>query len=216
MFVKQLIGRQAGEIVEMEFAEAKVCLDAGTAQRVSDEEIEAASHQPAASRVNHTDEQLLAGYRIDPAPDNSGYDAFDAGGVPLNKDFTYRNFPQARDAVLAHSRAARGLPPAGETVTTTDKSEGEAEAGYSKMRQADLKAECEKRGIDAADAKKNADYVALLERDDVVTAAVASKDWDVLTEDEMKAKAEALSVDLAAATNKDEMVAVYQAAHPKA
>lgn len=112
MFVRQLIGRQVGAIVEMPFEAAQAGLAAGTVAAVSDAEIAGAGLGPVAGMEEVPPEKLLEGYRIEPSASGTGFDLFDAGGVPLNQA-PIHNHAAARDLALEKARAARGLAPAG-------------------------------------------------------------------------------------------------------
>src|SRR4051812_6481870 len=108
MFVMQLIGRQTDIAVDMPFAEAQACIGNGTARRATDAEITAAMENSTAPHVNVTPEQLLAGYRTEPAL-SGGFDVYDAGGVMIS-EAPLHNQIVAREFVLKHALHSRGLP----------------------------------------------------------------------------------------------------------
>lgn len=217
MFVRQKIGRQAGQIVEMPFAEAKANIDAGTADRLTDEEIQEAGHQAAASNAEVPPDQLMLGYRIEPA-ESGGFNLFDAGGVPVNKEGPFHNHIAARDAALKHARAMRGLPDLFDGAIG-DSNSGTSEAGddYEKMTVEQLKAVADERKLDSSGARSKKDWVHLLKHDDKVKAAIASGDFDALTVADLKVIAEERNIDVTGLTTKPEIVdAVKNGAKAKA
>lgn len=212
MYVKQLVGRQAGQIVEMDPAVAKSAIESGTAEKPTDEEIQEAGHQVDQRDVIVEPRQITLGYRAEPALDG-GFDLFDPGGVKLNKDQPYHNLPEAMNAAEQFGRRARGLPEKAEVED--DKSKAGLQPGepipYDKMTVEQMRAESDRRGIDSSKATKKADWIVLLERDDKVKAAIASGDLDVLTVDELKKLAAERNVDLAGKTAKPDIVDAVKA-----
>lgn len=111
MFVRQKIGPQAGEIIEMPYLAAQNCLDVGSAEAVTDEEITAAGLKPADITPPAKAETIPPGYRVDLCVDlddddneftPGGYDVFDAGGVRLTADVDIPNLVAARSFAWDH------------------------------------------------------------------------------------------------------------------
>ncbi len=209
MFVKQLIGRQAGFVIDMPFAEAKACIDNGTAERATEDDITAALEQSTAPNVDVTPEQLMAGYRTESA-ESGGFDVFDAGGVKISQD-PLHNQIAARDFVLQHSRRVRGLPEAdlfagkGEGGGSSDGDDAQEE-DYDGHTVEELRKMADDRKVDTSKATKKADYVSALKRDDKVKKAIAEKDFEHLTIAELKAFAEEKNIDLGDANSKTDIV----------
>lgn len=104
MFVRQLIGRQAGEIVEMPYHAGTSCIAMGTAGSVTDEEVAAAGLAPAPGPTQASAEGLPPGYRV--TQTDGVYDLFvgdDADGVALN-EIPLRNMVEARSVAESHRR----------------------------------------------------------------------------------------------------------------
>lgn len=76
MFVRQLIGRQAGQIIEMPFSAAEACLSNGTVQRVTEAEIIAAGHTPPQQPPAPEPAVVPDGYEALTRIDGQGYDVF--------------------------------------------------------------------------------------------------------------------------------------------
>ena len=212
MFVMQLIGRQADTVIDMPFAEAKACMEAGTVRQATQEEITAAMEQPSAPFVAPRDEILLAGYRMEPS-ENGGYEVFDAGGVKISKseEKPLRNQLEARDFILAHARRTRGLPDPG--VLRGDKADDGAggEVDYEEMKVDELKALAERRGVAATGNKPT--IIKALERDDTVRKAIADRDFEVLHVDELRAHAEQEQIDLAGKHSKPDIIDAISERH---
>lgn len=102
MFVRQLVGPQAGEIIEMPHHAGQACLAVGTAESVTDEEIAEAGLRPAAEFVPVKPDALPDGYRAEPA-DGGGYNVIDAGGVNLTPETDIPNLAAARSFALDHA-----------------------------------------------------------------------------------------------------------------
>lgn len=111
MFVRQKIGPQAGEIIEMPYLAAQNCLAVGTADPVTDEEIAEAGLAPAVVTPPNKAETLPPGYRVDLCVDlddddneftPGGYDVFDAGGVRLTATTDIPNQAAARSFAWDH------------------------------------------------------------------------------------------------------------------
>lgn len=114
MFVRQKIGPQAEQIIEMPYVAAQACIDAGTAESVTDEEIQEAGLVPAEVTPPNKAETLPPGYRVDLAVDlddddneftPGGYDVFDAGGVRLTAEVDIPNQAAARSFAWDHYEA---------------------------------------------------------------------------------------------------------------
>lgn len=125
MFVRQKIGPQAGEIIEMPYLAAQNCLSVGSADPVTDEEVAAAGLKPADITAPAKAETIPPGYRVDLCVDldddeneftPGGYDVFDAGGVRLTADIDIPNLVAARSFAWDHydadQEAARQPEPA--------------------------------------------------------------------------------------------------------
>lgn len=205
MFVMQLIGRQADTVIDMPYAEAKACIDNGTARRATEDEITAEMERTTAPVTNVSREQLLAGYRMEPN-EAGGYDVFDAGGVKVSQE-PLRNQLEAQNWVLGYSSRVRGLPD--DLFTQTSGGEGaggDGDVDYSKKTVEDLQKIAADRGIDSSGAKKKADWVDLLERDDKVKKALADGEYEVLTIAELKKVAADRHIDLGDATVKADII----------
>lgn len=114
MFVRQLIGPQAGEIIEMPYLAAQNCLSVGTVQEVTDAEIAEAGLKPADVTAPAKAETVPPGYRVEEfvAVDDDdekftpgGYDVFDAGGVMLTAEHDIPNLAAARSFAWDHYEA---------------------------------------------------------------------------------------------------------------
>ena len=106
MFVRQLIGRQAGTIVEMPFHAATAALACGTCSEVSDAEIAAAGIVTAPRVSAVTAEEAPRGYRIEADP-VAGYNVRDPGGVQMNAQ-PFPNLSAARSFAHNHHQHAAG------------------------------------------------------------------------------------------------------------
>lgn len=96
MFVRQLIGREAGNIINMPYDAAQSCLAMGTVAAVTDEEIADAGLQAPEPVVANRPDELPRGFRVEVIP-SGGYDLFDPGGVNISKDVDLPNLIAARD-----------------------------------------------------------------------------------------------------------------------
>jgi hypothetical protein len=208
MFVRQLIGRQANQIVDMPYADAMANLNAGTAARVTDDEVREAGHQAEAANLEVPPEQLLSGYRIEPAIEG-GFDLYDPGGVKVSEK-PFHNHIEARAGAIAYARKARGLPDLFDPTGQGGKSSsagGDTEVDYEDMKVDDLKALADKRGVAATGNK--AAIIKALERDDTVRQAIAARDFEVLHVDELRAHAEKEQIDLTGKTSKQDIVEAF-------
>lgn len=156
MFVRQLIGREAGAIVELPYHAATACLAGGTAAEVTDEEIAAAGLTlPPAAPVNEP-EQLPRGYRAEPDIEGYGYNVIDPGGVTLNQR-PLPNLAAARS--LAHEHA----DPRPKLAEEAGNDEDDEPVDLAVLTRAQLDALAAERGIDVHDAKNKADVIAAIE-----------------------------------------------------
>ena len=103
-WVRQLIGRQRDEIVQMQHHEAEACLANGTVTTVTEDELLAAgipSRQTGNGEV--AKEEPPPGYRIDIAPEGEGYDVF---GPDQRERLNVELMPnKAAARVFAHEHA---------------------------------------------------------------------------------------------------------------
>lgn len=202
MYVRQLVGRQAGQIVEMPHEVGKAAIEGETAAAVTDAEIHDGGFQAINQDLPVTPDALLAGYRIEPSASGGGFDLFDQGGVRVN-EAAYHNYIEAREGALQYARRARGLP---DLFDGTDGKDEPGEDAYDKMNVQFLRAEADKRGINSSGATKRADWLALLKRDDEVKKALAEGNYDALTVDELKKVVADRKVDLGDATSKEDII----------
>lgn len=208
MFVKQLIGRQANMVIDMPFAEAKACIDNGTAVQATQEEITAAMEQSSAPVVAPPNEVLLAGYRVEPS-EKGGYDVFDAGGVKISdsEKQPLRNQLEAREFVLVYSRRVRGLPEPTELGEAGGNAGGAGDDdNYKDHTVEELQKMAADRGLETSGATKKADWVRLLDRDDKVKKALADGEYEVLTVAELQKLAADRRIDLGDAKTKVDIV----------
>lgn len=162
MFVRQLIGREAGNIINLPFTAAQSCLAMGTAGEVTDEEIAAAGLEPEPVVVNRPDE-LPHGFRVETIP-GGGFDLYDPGGVNISKDVDLPNLIAARD--LAWSI----LHPAEAAEASVDTTALEA------LNKADLQKIADDAGIEIASGAKKAEIVAALVAAGITAPPVADAD----------------------------------------
>lgn len=105
MFVRQLIGREAGSIIPLPYHAAQAALDMGTCAPVTDEEIAQAGLDPEPSIVLVKPDEMPEGYRVDVA-EGGGYNVIDAGGVNLTPDLEIPNLAAARSFAMEHAGLA--------------------------------------------------------------------------------------------------------------
>lgn len=217
MWVRQLIGRQAGTIVEMPFADAQLAKANDTAADVTAEEIAEAGHQVQAQATEAPAEKMIEGYRVESSLRGGGFDVFDAGGVRINDD-PLHNHIVARDHAVAHARAMRALPP---LAVKTDRT-----AEYEKSTVDQLKAEAKARSVDDSKATKKKDWVTLLINDDAEKAkseagagtgangdVVQDPDFDAMSIAQLEVIAADQNIDLAGITDQPAMAAAVKAAY---
>jgi hypothetical protein len=195
MFVRQLIGREAGTIINLPAHAAEASLLAGTVSTVTDEELAEAGLNETPAEPLPYPEQMPPGFRAEPSEDG-GFDVLDAGGVTLNTEFI-PNLPAARsfahDYVAAQSTTAPAVDP---------------EPNLDKLSRAELDALAASRNIDVSKAKNKAEVVALLQGEGVER----QPDFGAMSDDELKAYAEEHEIDLADATEHADVIAAIEAA----
>ncbi|TPJ60829.1 Rho termination factor N-terminal domain-containing protein [Mesorhizobium sp. B2-6-1] len=153
MFVRQLIGREAGTIIELPYHAATASLGMGTCAEVTDDEIAEAGLTPAPTYSAIRPDEMPDGYRA-VASEGGGFDVIDAGGVVVNQEFI-PNLPAARSFALA--LAGHEVPPA-DPVEVNDPDED-----LEKMTRAELDALAAERGVDISEAKNKGDVIAALQ-----------------------------------------------------
>lgn len=99
-----------------------------------------------------------------------------------------------------------------EPETESDRSDAMEEVAYEAMKRDELNALADRRGIDTSAAKNKGDVVALLKRADVVDAAIAARDYDVLTIEELHWLAEQRDIELGDDVERDAAIAAIVAA----
>lgn len=109
MWVKQLIGRLAGSVVDLPFSAAENAIANGTALAATDREVIDAGFAVAAGPAPVALDVMPIGYRVEPT-EVGGFDLFDAAGIRLNGE----PLPNMA-AVLsfAHDHVAATVLPAG-------------------------------------------------------------------------------------------------------
>lgn len=196
MFVRTLIGRAAGSIIEMPYHAATACFAVGTAERVTDEEI-AAAGLIQDTRPVVDPEQFPDGYRAEPE-EWGGFYVLDPGGVTLNE----RPFPNLAAArSFAHEHA--NPPPTPERELTDE------EKALLENTRAVLEEMATARGIDFSKAKTKGDIVALLLAAPVPPPVV---DLKTLTHDELVKLAGERAVDLTGMDKDEDIVAALELA----
>lgn len=213
MYARQLVGRQAGSIVEFPPEVAKAKIADGTAEEVSEKEIREDGLNSAHQDTPVKPDQLLAGYRIEPA-DEGGFHLLDAGGVKVVKGDgddatdTFHNQPEARAFALEHALRVRHMAqPWDPSAETGDKDD----AKYDDMTVPQLRVEVEKRGIVPVPGAKKAEFVAALDRDDKIGTAIADGKIESVSEDDLRAYAADHKIDLVDKTSKDGVIAAIKA-----
>ncbi|GLK67013.1 hypothetical protein [Hansschlegelia plantiphila] len=106
MFVRQLIGRQSGAILDMPYEAATSNIAAGTCAPVTDHELREAGVAPEGGLEAARPEGIPSGFRIEPTEDG-GFDVYEAGGIRIN-DQPFPNIPAARSAVLDYAGLDHG------------------------------------------------------------------------------------------------------------
>lgn len=128
MFVRLLIGRDAGQIQNQPYHAATGNLAAGTVALVTDEELAEANLLVPATGDQGVEEVLPEGYSARPS-DGGGFDLFKEDGVQVN-EIPFPNLAAARS--FAHLQASEGKGTAGqdpdvETMTVAQLKEFAAE-----------------------------------------------------------------------------------------
>jgi hypothetical protein len=145
MFVRQLIGREAGNIIDMPYSAAQSCLAMGTVASVTDDEIAAAGLETEPVTANLPDE-FPRGFRVEALPEG-GFDLFDPGGVNISEEVTLPNLVAARDYAW---NIVNPAPPAPEPTA------------LDKLNKADLLKIAEDAHVEVASSAKKADIIAAL------------------------------------------------------
>lgn len=118
-FVRQLIGRQAGQIVEMPFHVMQACLATGTAAAVTEDEMREAGIAPP--RVSDVEPDTFPdGYAAVPDEGGAGFNVTGPDGA-LIREMPFRNLAEARAAAVEHAGAA---PAEAEPVEPTRRRRG--------------------------------------------------------------------------------------------
>lgn len=151
MFVRQLIGREAGNIINMPYDAAQSCLAMGTVAAVTDEEVAAAGLESPEPVVANRPDELPRGFRVEVIP-GGGFDLFDPGGVNISKDVDLPNLVAARDLAWSVMLPTEAAPEA----VAADASALEG------LKKAELQEIAEKAGLDIASDAKKADIIAAL------------------------------------------------------
>ncbi|ARM12127.1 MULTISPECIES: Rho termination factor N-terminal domain-containing protein [Rhizobium] len=146
MFVRQLIGREAGNIIYMPYDAAQSCLAMGTVAAVTDEEIADAGLEAPEPVVANRADELPRGFRVEAIP-GGGFDLFDPGGVNISKDVDLPNLVAARDLAWSVVHPA-------ETAPDT--------AALEELNKADLLKIAEGASVDIPSGAKKADIIAAL------------------------------------------------------
>ncbi|MGO8093218.1 Rho termination factor N-terminal domain-containing protein [Rhizobium leguminosarum] len=146
MFVRQLIGREAGNIINMPYSAAQSCLAMGTVEAVTDEDIAAAGLEPAEPLVANRPDELPRGFRVENIP-GGGFDLYDPGGVNISRDVDLPNLIAARDLAWSILHPAEAAP------DTT---------ALEELTKADLLKMAEAADIELAGNAKKADIIAAL------------------------------------------------------
>lgn len=148
MFVRNLIGRNAGQIQEQPYHVASSNISMGTAEIVTDDEISAAGLTPPDPNLRETMERFPEGYTCK-RDDVYGYLLFGPDGEQINEQ-PFPNLTQARSAAYNHS----GLVKVEEAEVPK----------IARMTVAELKQFAADKGFNIATAKNKAEMVALIER----------------------------------------------------
>jgi hypothetical protein len=167
MFVRLLIGRDAGRIVEQPYHAATANLAAGTVEQVSHEEAAEAGLSPTPAHAGEFahPEALPRGYRVEPSIDDDtpigGFDVLDPGGVRVNQE-PLRNHTEARSLAREHALSAR-FPETGDPEAqslTESEDEVEIPENWRDMNAADLK---ELASYFSDDVRNKSDAIEVIE-----------------------------------------------------
>jgi hypothetical protein len=128
MFVRQLIGRNAGQIVEMPYHAGSSNITMGTCAAVTDAELSEAGIEIPAMNSESPPEAMPEGFIVKDA-EGGGFDILDGDGEVLNQDHipnlaAARSFAQAKFAERANEsksvKSALDPVPEGEPLNLTD------------------------------------------------------------------------------------------------
>lgn len=163
MFVRQLIGRTAGTIIEMPYSAAEACLANGTVALVTDEEIRQAGFSPPEPPPRAVVPLVPHGYEAHSRIDGQGYDLFrqpvnrnergDITDEPVNPT-PLHNLAALRDFITQVVEAPARVDPPCPVVEIPD--------GWVELKADDMKALAVSLGADPAPATK-ADAAAFIE-----------------------------------------------------
>ncbi|MBB4574394.1 hypothetical protein [Rhizobium lentis] len=162
MFVRQLIGREAGNIINMPYDAAQSCLAMGTVEAVTDEEIAAAGLEAPEPVVANRPDELPRGFRVE-AITGGGYDLFDPGGVNISLDVELPNMIAARELAWSVIHPVDATP-------DTDALEA--------LSNAELYELCENARIEISSRAKKADLIAALIAAGITAPPVAAPEGD--------------------------------------
>jgi hypothetical protein len=165
MFVRQLIGREAGNIITLPYVAATSSLAMGTCAPVTDEEIAEAGLLAVEEFRHPSPEEMPRGLRAVPSL-GGGFDVVDDGGVILNGG-CLPNLPAARSFAtdLIASQSTTATP----DVEAEAEAEVETEVGstppidFEKLTRKELEALAADRGVDASGARTKDDVIAALQ-----------------------------------------------------
>lgn len=202
MFMRQKIGAQAGQIIEVPAHVAEACFAQGTAERLTPEEAEAAGEPTIEEARPEGVEEFLPGYSAERREDLLGWDVKWAGQDEPISAGPVHNLAAARDLARAHHAGRQ--PPKGQAAPSVPNPDRLAAAlGGTKPAEAD-----------------NADPGTTATPAPAGNPDVPIPDgWADLKAEEMKALAVALGADPAPATKAEaatfiEAVAALRAANP--
>lgn len=165
MFVRNLIGRNAGQIQEQPYHIASSNIGMGTAEIVTDDEIREAGLTPPSANLRESVERFPDGYVVK-KDDVTGYLVFAPNGDPIN-DQPFSNLTVARSAAYNHQDAASAAAAPPTPIGATDVIKP---ASLTVPKLKELAAEL---NLDLATAKNKAEMVALIERALAEKAAAA-------------------------------------------
>lgn len=176
MFVRQMIGRHAGEIVEMRADAAQACLSQGSAAAVTDEEMTAAGLALPALPAPDTVPVLPAGYEFHPRQDSLGFDVFRSpvergegnaiiseplNVAPLHNLAALRDYVAALVAAKHDGANAAMKAQAEDALIARALAERGVPENWRRMSAADLKALAVSLGVDPAPGTKDEAWTAV-------------------------------------------------------
>lgn len=145
MFVRPKVGAYAGQIVDMRYEHAIGCIQAGTHEPVSEDDVAGLRNQvPTIGYGVNASESMPLGYVAVPDPEY-GYMVADPGGAFLNQGRPFPNLAAARSYAHEHAVRQQGLDP--RIVRAAIEHRATVEAG---------RAEDEKRRLEALDRAEEA------------------------------------------------------------